>query len=42
MVECEVHIDAANVWGMPWRQDELRNPSTDDHDVVAVFAKEMD
>ena len=42
MVQCEVNIDAANVWRMAWRQDKLRNPSPDDHDVIAVFAEQVD
>lgn len=41
MVQGQVYIDAADVeFGARW-QDELRNSSADDYDVLAVFAQKL-
>jgi hypothetical protein len=41
MIQGEVHVDAADVQCWARRQDELRNPPADDHDVVTVFAQQV-
>src|SRR5512146_1068466 len=39
VVQCEVHVIAADVLCARRGQQELRHPSTDNHDTVTVFAQ---